>query len=62
MDMAVGAPVFYGAAAILIGHLLYRSRFLPKFMGILWLLGGIGQMMNAFEVVVTPAFASFGRC
>ena len=53
------APVFYGAAATVIGYLLYRSEFLPKFLGVLWVIGGLGQMMNAFAVVVAPAFAAF---
>jgi uncharacterized protein DUF4386 len=53
------APVFYGAAAVVIGYLLYRSEFLPKFLGVLWVLGGVGQMANAFAVVVAPSFAAF---
>jgi len=53
------APVFYGAAAIVIGYLLSESGFLPKFLGVLWVLGGVGQMTNAFAIVVAPAFAAF---
>lgn len=53
------APVFYGAAAIVIGYLIYRSGFLPRFLGVLWVLGGIGQVTNTFTVVLAPAYASF---
>jgi len=53
------APVFYGAAAIVVGYLLYRSGFLPRFLGLLWVLGGLGQLMNTFALVLAPAYASF---
>jgi uncharacterized membrane protein HdeD (DUF308 family) len=51
--------VFYGAGAVIIRYLLYQSEFVPKFLGILWLLGGLGQMVNAFAVVVAPSIAAF---
>jgi Domain of unknown function (DUF4386) len=42
------APVFYGAAAIIVGYLIYRSGFLPRFLGPLWLLGGLAGVYSQF--------------
>jgi hypothetical protein len=53
------APVFYGAAAIVVGYLIYRSGFLPRLLGFLWVLGGLGQLTNTFALVVAPAYAFF---
>lgn len=53
------APVFYGAAAVVIEYLIYQSGFLPRFLGILGVLGGLGQMTNAFALVLAPAYAFF---
>jgi hypothetical protein len=51
------APMFYGAATIVIGWLIYRSDFLPRLIGLLWILGGIGQVVNTFALVLAPAYA-----
>ena len=55
------APVFYGTAAVLIGHLIFRSGFLPRALGILWMVGGLGQIANTFTLILAPSYAFFGR-
>jgi hypothetical protein len=40
------APVFYGAAAIFLGHLIY-------------ILGGWSQVTNTFCLILAPAYAFF---
>ena len=49
--------VFYGAGAIVIGILIYRSGFLPRILGALFALGGIGFVANNFALVLAPAYA-----
>ena len=34
------AIVFFGIHCVLIGHLIYRSGFLPRIFGVLWILAG----------------------
>lgn len=53
------APVFYGMAALVTGYLIYRSGFLPRSLGVLWILGGLGQVTNTFALVLLPGYAHF---
>jgi hypothetical protein len=48
--------VFYGAASILLGYLMYRSGFLPRFLGALLALAGIGFVARNFALVLAPGY------
>jgi hypothetical protein len=50
--------VFYGVASILLGYLIFQSGYLPKFLGVLLALGGVGFVTRNFALVVAPAYAS----
>ncbi len=50
--------VFYGVAGILRGYLIFRSGYIPKVLGILLAIGGLGFVMRNFALVLTPAYAS----
>jgi hypothetical protein len=50
--------VFYGIATILRGYLIARSRFLPKALGILLSVAGLGFVVRNFALVIFPAYAS----
>jgi len=49
---------FYGVPSVLRGCLIYRSRYLPKFLGVLLILGGAGFIAKDFLVVLAPSYAS----
>jgi Domain of unknown function (DUF4386) len=49
---------FYGVPSVLRGYLIYRSGYLPKFLGILLLTAGLGFITKDFLVVLAPAYAS----
>ena len=49
---------FYGVPSVLRGYLIYRSRYLPKFLGILLIIGGVGFIAKNFLVVLAPSYAS----
>lgn len=51
------AFVFFGLHCALVGRLIYRSRFLPRFVGVLMLCAGLGWMTGAFANVLAPQFA-----
>ena len=56
-----GGEVFmalYGIAALIRGYLIYRSRYLPKFLGVLLMLAGVGFVIKNFTLVLAPAYAS----
>ena len=50
--------VFYGIASLLRGYLIFRSGYLPKFLGVLLALAGLGFVTNNFALVLAPAYAS----
>jgi hypothetical protein len=52
--------VFYGVAAVLRGYLIYRSGYLPKVLGMLLVLAGLGFVARNFALVLAPAYASDG--
>jgi hypothetical protein len=50
--------VFYGLATFLRGYLIYRSGYLPKALGALLALAGLGFIASNFVLVLAPAYAS----
>lgn len=50
--------VFYGIAAVLRGYLIFRSGYLPKALGVLLVLAGLGFVTRNFALVLAPAYAS----
>jgi hypothetical protein len=50
--------VFYGLATLLRGYLIYRSGFLPKALGALLALAGLGFIASNIVLVLAPAYAS----
>lgn len=49
--------VFYGMGWVLRGYLIFRSEYLPKFLGVLLTLGGLAFVIRNFLLVFTPAYA-----
>lgn len=50
--------VFYGVASVLLGYLIFRSGYLPRFLGVLLALSGLGFVTRNFALVLAPAYAS----
>ena len=50
--------MFYGVASVFLGYLIFRSSFLPKALGVLLSLGGLGFVTKTFLSVLAPAYAS----
>jgi hypothetical protein len=50
--------VFYGTAMLIRGVLMFRARFLPKFLGVLLAVAGGGFITRALLLVVAPKLAS----
>lgn len=50
--------VFYGIASVLRGYLIFRSGYLPKVLGVLLSLAGVGFITRNFLLVLAPTYAS----
>ena len=51
----VTAQLFFGTWLFPLGYLVYRSRFLPRFLGILLMLDGIGVLIWFLQALLLPA-------
>jgi hypothetical protein len=49
---------FYGIASLLRGYLIFRSGYLPKFLGVLLMIGGVAFIAKNFTAVLAPAYSS----
>jgi hypothetical protein len=49
---------YYGIAWIIRAYLMFRSGYLPKFLGVLMSIGGIGFLARNFLLILAPAYAS----
>ena len=52
------AIVFFGLYCPLLGYLIFRSGYLPKFLGILLAIGGLCYIINSFADFISPTFSA----
>jgi hypothetical protein len=49
---------YYGMAWIVRSYLIFRSSYLPKLLGVLMAIGGIGFVVRNFLLILAPNYAS----
>jgi hypothetical protein len=50
--------VLFGTYNVLTGYLILRSTFLPRILGALLAIAGLGYLINSFATFVSPGFAA----
>jgi hypothetical protein len=50
--------LFYGFGWIIRGYLIFRSGYLPRTLGVLLAIAGLGFVVHNFVMVLAPAYAS----
>ncbi len=50
------ASIFWGLWLFPMGYLVFKSGFLPKILGILLVIGGIGYLVQSFAAFLLPSF------
>jgi Domain of unknown function (DUF4386) len=51
------ALIFFGFTCLVNGYLIFRSGYLPKFVGMLMQLAGLSYLIACFAALLAPAFA-----
>jgi hypothetical protein len=51
------ALIFFGFTCLVNGYLIFRSGYLPKFVGILMQIAGLSYLTACFAALFAPAFA-----
>jgi hypothetical protein len=51
------ALIFFGFCCLVLGYLIFRSDFFPKFLGILIAIAGACYLVLSLAVIVSPAVA-----
>ena len=49
--------VFFGWTCLVLGHLIFRSGYLPKALGVLMQVAGVSYLVNSFVLLLAPSFA-----
>ena len=48
--------VFFGFYCLIVGYVIYKSKFLPKILGILYAITGLCYLINSFTMFLTKGF------
>ena len=51
------ALIFFGFTCIVNGYLIFKSGYLPKFVGVLMQIAGLSYLTACFAALLAPAFA-----
>ena len=50
------ALLFFGGFCVTIGYLIFRSGYLPRLIGGLMVVAGLGYLLDSFALILSPAF------
>jgi hypothetical protein len=48
----------YGVASMIRGYLVMRSGYLPRVLGVLWMIGGASFFLRSITYILTPAYST----
>jgi hypothetical protein len=48
------ALLMFGPYFLITGYLIYKSNYLPKFIGVLYNISGMGYLVNSFMLILAP--------
>lgn len=50
--------VFFGFYCLLVGYVIYKSKMVPELLGILYIISGLGYLINSFTMLLSKGFAN----
>jgi hypothetical protein len=48
--------IFFGFYCLLVGFVIFRSKMVPRILGILYIISGIGYLINSFTMFLSKGF------
>jgi len=51
--------IFFGIHLLILGYLILKSTYIPKYIGILLLLASVGYLIDSFAVVLMPNYVEY---
>ena len=51
--------IFFGFACLCYGYLIFKSNYLPKFIGIFIAIAGLCYLLNSFVLIIAPALSPY---
>lgn len=52
------ALIFFGVECVILGHLIARSSYMPKVIGVLMQIAGVCYLINSFSLILSPPLSS----
>lgn len=50
--------VFFGCYCLIVGYVIYKSEIIPKLLGVLYVISGVGYLLNSFIMFLSKGFAN----
>jgi len=50
--------IFFGFGSLILGYLVYKSGYLPRFIGILMAIAGMCYIINSFVLILLPGISA----
>ena len=50
--------IFFGVACLVRGYLIFETGYLPKILGVLMAIAGLGYLVNSFALLLAPSLAN----
>ena len=51
--------IFWGLWLIPFGQLVYKSKFIPRILGVFLIIGGMGYIIESFTILLFPGYKAF---
>ena len=49
--------IFFGFRCLVVGYLIFKSKYFPKTLGVLQIIAGVCYLINSFSVILSPGLA-----
>jgi hypothetical protein len=52
------ALIFFGVECVILGYLIFRSRYMPRVIGVLMQIAGVCYVINSFALLLSPPLST----